>query len=103
VAVSFYPAGEWHLDESMTVGEFGLGSSDLARPWHFDAATFGNQEALTVRREYYLRLLDWLGQRHGRAACFWTSGHFDVLGIMQPQWRDDVVVEAVRTYNYAVS
>jgi hypothetical protein len=103
VAVSFYPSGEWRLEEQFVVGEFGLGSADVSRPWHFDASTFDTPEALAIRRDYYLRFLRWLGERTGRAACFWTSGHFDVLGVMHPEWRDEAVVEAVKAYNYAVS
>jgi hypothetical protein len=99
VAVSYYPAGVWDLEERYVIGEFGLGSTDLSRPWHFDQSTFQTPEDLLVRRGYYLRFLEWLTTRTGRAACFWTAGHFDVLGIMHPEWRDDVVTEAVDRYN----
>jgi hypothetical protein len=100
VAISFYPpGGDWTLERQYTIGEMGLGSTDVNRPWHFDAATFRTPEDLTIRRDYYLRTLDWLSHRTGRAASFWTAGHFDVLGIMHPEWRDDAVVEAVKAYN----
>jgi hypothetical protein len=102
VAISFYPpGGNWSLGDEYTVGEMGLGSNDINRPWHFDATTFHSPEDFTVRREFYLRLIEWLSARTGRAATFWTAGHFDVLGVMHPEWRDESVVEAVRAYNYA--
>lgn len=101
LAVSYYPSGEWNLPEAYTIGEFGLGSTDIARPWHFDATTFQTPADFAIRRNYYQRFLAWLATRTGRAACFWTAGHFDILGIMQPKWRDDAIVEAVRAYNQA--
>lgn len=102
VALSWYVPDSRPLPDGYVVGEFGLGSSDLTRPWHFDASTFRTPEALAARREWYLRRIDWLSaQNSPGAACFWTAGHFDVLGIMHPEWRDDAVVEAVRAYNAA--
>jgi hypothetical protein len=102
VAISFYPPeGDWSLEPEYTIGECGLGSIDVNRPWHFDASTFQTPEHFAIRRGYYLRSLDWLSQRTGRAATFWTAGHFDILGIMHPEWRDDAVVEAVKAYNQA--
>lgn len=101
VAISFYPPREWRLDPRYVIGEFGLGSTDLSQPWYFDADTFRTPEGLAIRRSWYLRFLEWLQTRSGRAACFWTAGHFDVLGVMHPEWRDDAVVDAVREYNQA--
>jgi hypothetical protein len=101
-AISFYlPGGNWSLEPEYTIGECGLGSTDTNRPWHFDASTFRTPEDFAVRRDYYVRLLGWLAMREGRAATFWTAGHFDVLGIMNPEWRDDAIVEAVAAYNQA--
>jgi hypothetical protein len=99
VAVSFYPSGRWELDGDYTIGEFGLGSTNITKPWHFDASTFRSADDFALRRDWYVRFLGWLGMRTGRAACFWTAGHFDVLGVMHPQWRDDAIVEAVCAYN----
>jgi hypothetical protein len=99
VALSWYVPHWEPLPEGYVIGELGLGSSDVTRPWHFDASTFRTPEALAIRREWYLRRLAWLGeQKSPRAACFWTAGQFDVLGIMHAEWRDEAVVEAVRAY-----
>ena len=101
VAISFYPSGRWELDPRYTIGEFGLGSTDITRPWRFDATTFQSPEDFALRRDWYVRFLEWLRMRTGRAASFWTAGHFDVLGVMHRQWRDDGVVDAVLAYNQA--
>ena len=96
VALSWYVSDWRPLPEGYVIGEMGLGSIDASRPWHFDASTFGDDRALALRRDWYLRLLAWLRQQDSpKAACFWTAGHFDVLGIMNRRWRDDAVVEAV--------
>jgi hypothetical protein len=100
VALSWYVPDLRPLPEGYVIGEFGLGSADVMRPWHFDASTFGTPEALAVRRTWYLERVQWLERTVSPgAACFWTAGHFDVLGIMDEQWRDDAIVEAVRFYN----
>lgn len=102
VALSWYVPDLRPLPEGYVIGELGLGSTDVSRPWHFDASTFSTPEALAVRRTWYLERLDWLEQvRTPRAACFWTAGHFDILGVMHPEWRDGAVVERVREYNHA--
>jgi hypothetical protein len=99
-AVSFYTAAPWSLEPEWVVGEFGLGSTDVARPWYFgEDRRFVTAEDFASRRDWYLRFLEWLRGREGRAASFWTVGHFDVLGVMDPRWRDDAVVAAVRAYN----
>lgn len=103
VAISFYPPGDWELAPQFTIGEFGLGSTRLDHPWLCDAQSFHAPGAREIRRGYYLRFLNWIASRTGRAACFWTAGHFDILGIMHPDWRDEVLIEAVREYNAAVS
>lgn len=99
-AVSFYTAEPWELGEDWAIGEFGLGSADVNRPWYFgEDRRFASESDFAARREWYLRFLRWLGNREGRAASFWTVGQFDVLGVMDPRWRDAAVVEAVRDYN----
>lgn len=99
VALSWYVADDRPLPDGYVIGEFGLGSSDVTRPWHFDASTLKTPEALAVRRDWYLKKLDWLRQQDSpRAACFWTAGQYDVLGVMHPEWKDDAVAEAVRSY-----
>ena len=66
-------------------------------PWHFDASTFRTPEDYAVRRRWYLQALEWLADsRSSRAACFWTAGQYDILGILDARWRDDDIVEAVR-------
>ena len=84
------------------IGEFGLGSADLSRPWHFDAATFRNPEALVRRRQYYLEFLKALRESPGifgaHPASFWTVGHFDFL---DGEFRDDDLRAAVKRYNLA--
>ena len=104
VALSWYVPDLRPIPDGYVLGEFGLGSADVSRPWHFDASTFTTPEALAIRRQWYLERLRWLETIHSPgAACFWTAGHFDVLGVMHPEWRDEAVVEAVRAYNYASS
>jgi hypothetical protein len=100
VALSWYIPDWRPLPEGYVIGELGLGSADVSRPWHFDASTFVSPEALAIRREWYLRRLEWLAvQASPFAACLWSAGHFDVLGVMHPEWRDDRIAEAVRSYN----
>lgn len=104
VALSWYVPDLRPIPDGYVIGELGLGSVDVSRPWHFDAATFRTAEALAVRRQWYIDRLHWLQTaRSPGAACFWTAGHFDVLGIMRPEWGDQAIVEAVRSYNYASS
>jgi hypothetical protein len=103
-AVSFYTAEPWSLAGQWVIGEFGLGSTDIARPWYFGAdRRFLTELDFAVRREWYLRFFEWLKGREGRAASFWTVGQFDVLGVMDSRWRDDAVVDAVRAYNAAAA
>lgn len=82
------------------IGEFGLGSSDVSRPWYCDAATFGTAEALGIRRRYYLDFLEALTQTPDvfgpHAASFWTVGHFDFL---DGPFRDEELRAAVQRYN----
>jgi hypothetical protein len=100
VALSWYVPDLRPLPDGYVIGEFGLGSADVTRPWHFDAATFDTPEALAVRRAWYLQRLSWLeGTVSPGAACFWTAGHFDVLGVVDERWRDQDVLDAVRLYN----
>jgi hypothetical protein len=99
IALSWYVAHWYPLPEGYVIGEMGLGSSDVKRPWHFDASTLRTSESLAVRREWYLRRLRWLAQQKSpRAACLWTAGQFDVLGIMHAEWRDEAVAGEVRAY-----
>jgi hypothetical protein len=83
------------------IGEFGLGSPDESKPWEF-GTPFSTPEHFALRREFYLDYLSWLGglQAH-RAASFWTTAQYDILGLFDDQWRDDALVEAVRAYNQA--
>lgn len=102
VALSWYQPDWRPLPAGFVVGELGLGSTDISRPWHFDAATFRTAEDFAIRTRWYLEAIDWLQATDSpRAACFWTAGHYDILGVMNPEWRDDAVVEAVRAYNQA--
>jgi hypothetical protein len=99
VALSWYVPDLRPLPDGYVIGELGLGSVHVTRPWHFDAGTFQTQDALAVRRRWYLERIGWLESvRSPGAACFWTAGHFDVLGVMRPEWGDDAIVEAVRAY-----
>jgi hypothetical protein len=100
VALSWYVPDLRPLPAGYVIGEFGLGSADVTRPWHFDSSTFQTPESLAIRRLWYLERLAWLERTVSPgAACFWTAGHFDVLGVMDERWRDDAVVAAVRLYN----
>lgn len=104
VAISFYPPGEWIFPEGYTIGEFGLGSTDTNKPWHFDASKFQTPDDFEIRRTWYQQFLHWLPSSGAAgAASFWTAGHFDVLGIMHPEWRDEEVLAAVVAYNQAAS
>ena len=101
-AVSWYVPDWRPLPAGYVIGELGLGSTDITRPWHFDASTFQTPADLRIRQSWYMEALNWLRTVDSpTAACFWTAGHFDVLGVMDERWRDDEVVEAVRTYNQA--
>ena len=86
------------------IGEFGLGSSDLTRPWYFDASTFSTAEALASRRQYYLDFLQALTAEPElfgpHPASFWTVGHFDFL---EGPFRDDELRSAVSRYNVTLS
>ena len=100
VSLSWYVPDLRPLPEGYVIGELGLGSSDVSRPWHFDAQTLRTPEALAVRRAWYLALIDWLRNTQSPgAAAFWTAGQFDVLGVRHQEWRDDAIVEAIRAYN----
>jgi hypothetical protein len=90
-----------------TIGEFGLGSSDLSRPWHCVAASLLVSGAMDVRRRYYtafLRFLREAGDLVGdRPSAFWTVGHCDFLGALRfpgaEPFRDDQLRQAVADYN----
>ena len=98
--LSWYVPDLRPLPAGYVIGEFGLGSADTTRPWHFDETSFGTPEALAVRRDWYLERLHWLESTDSPgAASFWTAGHFDILGVMDPRWRDEAVAEQVRSYN----
>lgn len=122
VAFSFYPSGDFEpaarelagelrnragARTEFAIGEAGLGSNDVSRPWHFDAATFKTEADFEVRRDYYRRLIAWLATQQYTAhpATFWTAGHFDFLGVMElsgmERFRDDALRELVREYNAA--
>jgi hypothetical protein len=120
VAFSFYPAIEFEdaagdlmrdlrdvagpLPE-FAIGEFGLGCTDTTKPWHFEATSFQMPEHFELRRDYYLRFLEWAAaQRYTSSpVTFWTAGHFDFLGVLEQTglelFRDDVLREAVSEYN----
>lgn len=120
VAFSFYPAIEF--DDAagdlvrelrylagpapeFAIGEFGLGCTDVTRPWHFDALTFRTPEDFEVRRDYYFRFLEWLETQPYTESpvTFWTAGHFDFLGVLEQPglaaFRDDALRTAVTEYN----
>ena len=120
VAFSFYPAIEFEdaagdlarelrdlagPTPEFAIGEFGLGCNDVTKPWHFDAATFRTPEDFDLRRDYYLRFLEWLETQPYTQSpvTFWTAGHFDFLGVFeQPgltSFRDDALLAAVSEYN----
>jgi hypothetical protein len=101
-------SGRLPAGPAFTIGEFGLGSADTSRPYHFDAATLLNiPGALDLRRTYYLGFLDFLRQSpdvvKDRASAFWTVTHFDFLGAHQwpgnEPFRDDRLRQAVYEYN----
>jgi hypothetical protein len=89
------------------IGEFGIGSPDPTRPYHFDAAAFTDEGSMQVRRKYYrgfLRcLLDWPDLFEEQPVCFWTVGQFDFLGVLRQKgferFRDETLIRAVESYN----
>jgi hypothetical protein len=93
---------------AMAIGEFGLGSADVTRPYQSDPATFlNNSGAFELRTAYYLGFLEFLRQSRelmkGRAAAFWTVTHFDFLGALgwpgNEPFRDDRLRQAIQEYN----
>ena len=126
VAFSFYPAvrgpgatqfasefrkravelkGKLPAGPAFAVGEFGLGSADVSRPYHSDPATLLGIPDL--RRQYYLGFLEFLRQSGDvvgtRASSFWTVTHFDFLGALSwpgnEPFRDDILRQAIYEYN----
>ncbi|MGH9633096.1 MAG: hypothetical protein ACRD7E_32735 [Bryobacteraceae bacterium] len=100
---------------AFSIGEFGLGCADPARPWHVDASSFDSEDAMELRRRYYLEFLECLRRRPDlfgeQPSTFWTVGHFDFLGALQqfsanavqPRFRDDRLRQAVLQYNQEAS
>jgi hypothetical protein len=91
-----------------TIGEFGLGSADTSRPYHFDPSTLVNiAGALDLRRAYYSGFLEFLRQSPDvvgdRASSFWTVTHFDFLDALHwpgnEPFRDDRLRQAIYDYN----
>jgi hypothetical protein len=120
VAFSFYPkiefedaAGDLVRDlreiagpaPEFVIGEFGLGCTDITKPWHFESSAFSTPEHFEVRRDYYLRFLEWAAAQPYTASpiTFWTAGHYDFLGVLEQPgleaFRDDLLREAVSEYN----
>ncbi|MEP6536129.1 MAG: hypothetical protein ABJF23_12460, partial [Bryobacteraceae bacterium] len=86
------------------IGEFGLGSADVSRPYQSDAAALLNVPgAIDLREQYYLGFLEFLrrsgGLTGGRPSAFWTVTHFDFLGTLQwpgnEPFRDDRLRQAI--------
>lgn len=100
------------FDTQMAIGEFGLGSTDVTRPWHFDRTTFLNSEgemredACECRRDFYLNFLSWMRSQtllSSSPACFWTVDQYDFLGSLGYRdadvFRDELLRSAVSKYN----
>ena len=98
-------AGKLPTGPAFAIGEFGLGSADVMRPYHSDPATLLN--AFDLRQQYYLGFLEFLRAAKGvvgrRPAAFWTVTHFDFLGALawpgNEEFRDDRLRQAVYDYN----
>jgi hypothetical protein len=120
VAFSFYPAidfedaaGDLVRDlraiagtaPEFAIGEFGLGGTDTTKPWQFDGTPFQTPEHFAIRRDYYLRFLQWLAAQPYTASpvTFWSAGRYDFLGVLEQDGaaglRDDVLRDAVSEYN----
>ncbi|HYZ83809.1 MAG TPA: hypothetical protein VE621_05380 [Bryobacteraceae bacterium] len=98
------------FDADLVVGEFGVGSSDMTRPWHFDRSTFFDDggglrvDVMEKRRAFYRGWLEALRDtNYRRAACFWTVDQYDFLGIHSHTFADDALREEVRQYNESSS
>ena len=96
-----------------SIGEFGIGCTDPARPYHFDAKTFLEPDgsmsagARELRRKYYLGFLDFLKRSANligeEPSTFWTVTHYDFLGALEQcnmePFRDDTLRQAIKLYN----
>lgn len=100
------------FDPQMAIGEFGLGSDDITRPWHFDRTTFFNSNgtlnegAFERRREFYLNFLACLRSQtilSSSPASFWTVDQYDFLGSLDYKdadlFRDEILRSAISQYN----
>ena len=101
-------AGKLPAGPAFAIGEFGLGSADVSRPYHSDPATLLNVPgALDLRQQYYLGFLEFLRQSGDlpgtRPSTFWTVTHFDFLGALgwagNEPFRDDRLRQAIYDYN----
>lgn len=85
------------------IGEYGLGSADPSRPWHFADDSHRGSGALEIRRKFYLGLLECLrAAPHlfgSHPVTFWTVHQYDFLGVHDDAFRDDVLRAAVAGYN----
>ena len=98
-------AGKLPKGPAFTIGEFGLGSADVSRPYHSDPGTL--LSAMDVRQQYYLGFLEFLRQSGDvvgtRPSAFWTVTHFDFLGAFawpgNELFRDDKLRQAIYDYN----
>ncbi len=98
-------AGKLPTGPAFVIGEFGLGSADVSRPYHSDPGTLLG--ALNARQQYYLGFLEFLRQSAdlaaGHPSSFWTVTHFDFLGTMaspgSEPFRDDRLRQAIYDYN----
>ncbi len=98
-------AGKLPAGPAFAIGEFGLGSADVSRPYHSDPATLLG--AMDAREQYYLGFLEFLRRPANlagtRPSSFWTVTHFDFLGALQwpgnEPFRDDRLRQAIYEYN----
>jgi hypothetical protein len=92
-------------EPEFAIGEFGLGCTDITKPWHFDASTFHTPEHFELRCDYYLRFLQWIETQPYTSSpvTFWTAGHYDFLGVLEQPgleaFRDEALRKSVLEYN----
>lgn len=116
-------------DASLTIGEFGLGSTDVSHSYKVKPESFTNRRGVMeqperdLRRKYYLGFLNFLRSnpelfkaRH--TACFplnpvtfWTVSYFDFMDALNQKYRvrknddaaetfkDELLIEEVVKYN----
>lgn len=99
------------LNDTIDLGEIGLGSAEFLRPYHYSENAFDGPEghaARQMRRLYWAAILEFLsacgkhkmsiaGPRH---ATIWSVGVYNILGTHgHAEKRDWLIAEMIKKYN----